>query len=92
MPLFKHLWVAKELPHLCAKFESNPREEICLTYPQIWDTWKVLWDPGHSKMWEIKTGVSCQVQERSIYHLVLTILFSYSHTYLAIVTPITFFE
>ena len=25
MPLSKHLWVAKELLHLCAKFQSNPR-------------------------------------------------------------------
>ena len=25
MLLSKHLWVAKELLHLCAKFQSNPR-------------------------------------------------------------------
>ena len=26
--------------HMCAKFENNPREEICVTYTQIWDTLK----------------------------------------------------
>ena len=31
MPLLKHLWVAKELLHMCAKFYNNPREGICLT-------------------------------------------------------------
>ena len=31
MPLFMHLWVAKELLHLSAKFLNSPWEEIGLT-------------------------------------------------------------
>ena len=35
MPLFKHLWVAKELLHLCAKFQNNPREENVLLTSKV---------------------------------------------------------
>ena len=35
MPLFKHLWVAKELLHLCAKFYNNPEKELVLLSPKV---------------------------------------------------------
>ena len=54
-------------------------------FSQSWNTWKVLWDQGHSKMWEIKTDLSCQVLEKSIYYLVFMILFDHFNL-------ITFFE
>ena len=38
IPLFKHLWEAKELMHLCAKFYNNSIEGFCLTYSQILNT------------------------------------------------------